>query len=88
MPVDAFPCGSRSTTRTRYPFSARAAPRLTAVVDFPTPPFWFAIATILVVADAAAVAGEGFGRAERRAPLAGRGIAEGALGEGLLTAGS
>jgi hypothetical protein len=27
--------------------SARAAPRLTAVVLFPTPPFWFAIAMIL-----------------------------------------
>jgi len=26
--------------------SARAAPRLTAVVDLPTPPFWFAIAMI------------------------------------------
>jgi hypothetical protein len=44
MPVEAFPCGSRSTTSTRYPMSARAAPRLTAVVDLPTPPFWLAIA--------------------------------------------
>src|SRR4051794_30792005 len=43
-PVVALPCGSRSTTRTRYPSSASAAPRLTAVVVLPTPPFWFAIA--------------------------------------------
>ena len=33
-------------TRTRKPRSASAAPRLTAVVDLPTPPFWFAIAMI------------------------------------------
>src|SRR5712691_10468604 len=46
MPVEAFPCGSRSITRIRYPRSASAAPKLTAVVDLPTPPFWFAIATI------------------------------------------
>src|SRR5919201_5698832 len=45
-PVEALPCGSRSTTRTRWPFSASAAPRLTAVVLLPTPPFWLATATI------------------------------------------
>ena len=39
IPVDAFPCGSRSATSTRYPMSAKAAPRLTAVVVLPTPPF-------------------------------------------------
>ena len=40
----ALPCGSRSTTRTRKPSSASAAPRLTVVVVLPTPPFWLAIA--------------------------------------------
>src|ERR1700736_1346098 len=43
-PVVVFPCGSMSTTSTRRPSSARDAPRLTAVVDFPTPPFWLTIA--------------------------------------------
>ena len=38
----AFACGSRSTTSTCSPASARQAARLTAVVVFPTPPFWFA----------------------------------------------
>src|SRR5579871_3341224 len=37
-------CASRSTRSTRWPRSARAAPRLTAVVVLPTPPFWFATA--------------------------------------------
>src|SRR5215472_7622621 len=39
-------CGSRSIRRTRCSRSARAAPRLTAVVVFPTPPFWLAIAIV------------------------------------------
>src|SRR3954449_3350132 len=33
-------------TSTRRPASARAAPRLTAVVVLPTPPFWLATAMI------------------------------------------
>src|SRR6516164_10412706 len=41
--VDAFPCGSRSTTSTWVPCSARQAARLTAVVVLPTPPFWLAM---------------------------------------------
>src|SRR5215472_6188631 len=41
--VDAFPCGSRSTTSTRLPCRARQAARLTALVVLPTPPFWLAI---------------------------------------------
>ena len=45
-PVVALPWGSRSTTRTRNPSSARPAPRLTAVVVLPTPPFWLATAMI------------------------------------------
>src|SRR5439155_12698508 len=44
----AFACGSRSISKMRWPSSASAAPRLTAVVVFPTPPFWFASATILM----------------------------------------
>src|SRR6185312_12885916 len=39
-------CGSRSIRQTRFPCSARAAPRLTVVVVFPTPPFWFINAMI------------------------------------------
>src|SRR5690242_15866209 len=41
--VDAFPCGSRSTTSTREPCRARQAARLTAEVVLPTPPFWLAM---------------------------------------------
>src|SRR5262245_3767449 len=40
----AFPCGSRSTSRTRRCACARAAARLTLVVVLPTPPFWFTTA--------------------------------------------
>src|SRR6056297_2391064 len=43
-PVEALPCGSRSTISTRAPESASAAPRLIVVVVLPTPPFWLAIA--------------------------------------------
>src|ERR1700680_4819917 len=43
-PLVVLPCGSMSTSRTRRPISASAAPRLTAVVLFPTPPFWLTIA--------------------------------------------
>src|SRR5262249_23645471 len=39
--------GSRSMSSVRLPRRARAAARLIAVVVFPTPPFWFAIATII-----------------------------------------
>src|SRR4029453_3900683 len=41
-PVDALPCGSRSTTSTRLPCSANATARFTVVGVLPTPPFWFA----------------------------------------------
>ena len=37
-----FPCGSRSISRTRCPNSTNATPRLSVVVVFATPPFWFA----------------------------------------------
>jgi hypothetical protein len=43
-PLVEFPCGSMSTNRTRLPRSARQAPRLIAVVVFPTPPFWLTTA--------------------------------------------
>ena len=46
-PLVVFPCGSISIARTFFPFSARHAERLIAVVDFPTPPFWLATAIIL-----------------------------------------
>src|SRR3954447_8423235 len=41
-PVDALPCGSRSTISTFSPIAASAVPRLMAVVVLPTPPFWLA----------------------------------------------
>src|SRR5215467_192369 len=37
---------SQSTRRVGWPAAARQAERLTAVVVFPTPPFWLAIAMI------------------------------------------
>ena len=39
-PTESEPCGSKSTRSTFRPSSARAAPRLIAVVVLPTPPFW------------------------------------------------
>src|SRR5512134_1573175 len=44
MPVEALPCGSRSTSSTCLPQAARAVARLIAVVVLPTPPFWLAMA--------------------------------------------
>src|SRR4029450_12876816 len=41
-PTDSAPCGSMSTRSTWWLCSARAAPRLMAVVVLPTPPFWLA----------------------------------------------
>ena len=43
-PEVALACGSRSTRSTLRSRAARAAPRLIAVVVFPTPPFWLAMA--------------------------------------------
>src|SRR6185312_4576478 len=43
-PVEALPCGSRSTIKTCSPMAASAVPRLIAVVVLPTPPFWLATA--------------------------------------------
>ena len=44
-----MPEGSRSMARIFLPASAKHAARLIAVVVFPTPPFWFAIAMILPI---------------------------------------
>ena len=44
-PTDSAPCGSKSTSSTRRPYSASAAPRLIVEVVLPTPPFWLHIAT-------------------------------------------
>src|SRR4030067_78006 len=43
-PDVAFAWGSRSTRRVVFSITAREAARLTAVVVFPTPPFWLATA--------------------------------------------
>src|SRR5687768_12643618 len=53
-PEVAFPCGSASTSRTRFPQLAMVAARFTAVVVLPTPPFWFATAIILAIYPAGA----------------------------------
>ena len=54
--VDALPCGSRSTTRTRCPNWASAAATLTVEVVLPTPPFWLATTTTRVRAGRASAA--------------------------------
>src|SRR3954468_4237031 len=45
-PTESDPWGSKSTSSTRRPYSASAAPRLIVVVVLPTPPFWLHIAMI------------------------------------------
>src|SRR5262245_18370299 len=42
--IEELAWGSRSISSVRWPRNARAAARLIAVVVFPTPPFWLAIA--------------------------------------------
>src|SRR5713101_5450602 len=44
MPLLVLDCGSISTSNTLRPAAARYVARLMAVVVFPTPPFWLAIA--------------------------------------------
>ena len=53
-----LPCGSRSISSTRWPCSANATPRLSVVVVFATPPFWFASAITCVAAGAVRSQGE------------------------------
>src|SRR5438067_5351134 len=48
-PMVALPCGSRSTSSTRWSSLARPAARLTLVVVLPTPPFWFATQNIFAM---------------------------------------
>ena len=45
----ALPCGSMSISSTFLFAFAREAARLTAVVVFPTPPFWFVMAILTVI---------------------------------------
>src|SRR5512140_3591484 len=45
-PEEAFACGSRSTSSVFVSITEREAARLTAVVVFPTPPFWLATVRI------------------------------------------
>src|SRR6185436_2927614 len=68
-PADSAPCGSRSTSSTRRPYSASAAPRLMVEVVLPTPPFWLHRAS--TVAGPWLVNGCGFGSRPRIAPSAG-----------------
>src|SRR3984885_6586990 len=46
--LEALAWGSRSMRRTRCWSAARQAARLTEVVVLPTPPFWFATATVFI----------------------------------------
>src|SRR5690242_3237340 len=46
MAAVAFACESQSTRSVRWSAAARQDARFTAVVVFPTPPFWFATAMI------------------------------------------
>src|ERR1700744_101639 len=41
-PVEALPCGSRSSTRVGSPTAASAVPRVIAEEGLPAPPFWVA----------------------------------------------
>src|SRR5216683_1907153 len=70
-PLVAFPWGSRSTSSTRRSETASDAARLTAVVVFPTPPFWFAIARTSAMSPftAQSVARASITRLRRRARL-------------------
>src|SRR3989339_2004981 len=45
-PEEALACGSRSTRSVLFSITEREAARLTAVVVFPTPPFWLATVRI------------------------------------------
>src|SRR5512141_2983817 len=49
-PEEALACGSRSTRSVLFSITEREAARLTAVVVFPTPPFW--LATVRIRANA------------------------------------
>src|SRR3954451_14788331 len=61
-PTEQAPCGSKSTSRTLRPYSARAAPRLIVVVVLPTPPFWLARAMMRAGPCRSVGIGSGIGR--------------------------
>ena len=67
-----LPCGSRSMMSTRLPFSFRATARLSVVVVFATPPFWFASAMTLAVVTPFASFGRACGRGNKREKAIGR----------------
>src|SRR3954451_5759235 len=64
-PTDSAPCGSRSISSTRRPYSVSAAPRLMVEVVLPTPPFWLHIA--MICAGPCSVMGRGSGSGRCRA---------------------
>src|SRR6478735_2168057 len=66
-PADRAPCGSKSTARTRRPYSAREAPRLMLVVVLPTPPFWLQRA--MIFAGPCCFSGWGAGKARAGRPV-------------------
>src|ERR1700704_2957046 len=66
-PTDKAPCGSKSTSRTRRPYSVSAAPRLIVEVVLPTPPFWLQIANTR--AGPCRSSGGGCGTVRRRRPV-------------------
>src|SRR5450759_3183360 len=73
-----WPCASRSMSNTLCPNSASAAPRFTAVVVLPTPPFCIATAIVRAKSDASLTQG-GQDRPNRgcdrsRASTIGRGV--------------
>ena len=59
-PVVIDACESKSMSKTRRPVSAKAAPKLIAVVVLPTPPFW--LTTEITLADAVSVTFGGSGK--------------------------
>src|SRR3989442_10893691 len=56
-PLVEFACGSASTSSVLRSAVASDAARLTAVVVFPTPPFWFAIARTSAISPSHRTAG-------------------------------
>ena len=86
-PADSAPCGSRSTSSTRRPYSASAAPRLIVDVVLPTPPFW--LHTAITVAGPWLVSGRGVGMVRQGRPVGPRSASETGPGRaGGLSAGA
>src|ERR1700683_3412797 len=66
-PTESAPCGSKSTSSTRRPCSAKAAPRLIVVVVLPPPPFWLQTATVR--AGPCSISGSGVGKPGNGLPV-------------------